>query len=351
MASSNITSSRNSVRVGGAVVAATDIQQIEPSMRWQTIVSTFIASQDCKQSSRDLYSRTLSQFFLWVSESGKDMSKMQRRDILEYKDFLLTDKSNLTAASYIVIVRKFYEWAEACKLYPNIAKGIKTPPKKQAFKKQHLSDNKSAELIAMQSSKVVEHHVRRSKQNPDGGIIVEECPTNLRDVAIVNLMLRCGLRCIEVARAKVEDICFKDERRVLKVWGKGKDGKDDFVVLTDKAWLPIKTYLASRGAVKGGEYLFVSASDRCKGEGLTTRTISGICKKGLVEVGLDGREYTAHSLRHTTAVAILKHGGSITDVQDVLRHASPVTSQIYTESIKEEMRLQKAPETMLDNAF
>lgn len=344
--------SRETVRVGGSLVKASTDIQIGASLDWQTIVSTFIAGQDVKTSSRGLYSRTLTQFFLWVEQSGKVLGKMSRVDVLEYKDSLLSSgKSNLTISSYLVIVRKFYEWAEACKLYPNIAKGIKTPPKKQAFKKQHLSDVKSAELIVLQSSKVVEHRVRRSKNNPEGGSIVEACPTNLRDTAIVNLMLRCGLRCIEVARAKVEDICFKDERRVLKVWGKGKDGKDDFVVLTDKAWQPIKAYLASRGSVKGGEYLFVSASDRCKGEGLTTRTISGICKKGLVEVGLDGREYTAHSLRHTTAVAILKHGGSITDVQDVLRHASPVTSQIYTESIKEEMRLQKAPETMLDNAF
>lgn len=349
MTSLNITRTRT--KVDGALVAVTDTNSIAPSTSWQTIVSTFIASQDCKLSSRSLYTRTLSQFFIWASAEGKDMSKMQRRDILEYKDWLLTDKSNLTVASYIVIVRKFYEWAEACKLYPNIAKGIKTPPKKQAFKKQHLSDNKSAELIAMQSSKVVEHRVRRSKDNPDGGTIIEACPTNLRDTAIVNLMLRCGLRCIEVSRAKVEDICFKDERRVLRVWGKGKDSKDDFVVLTEKAWLPIKEYLQTRGAVKSGEYLFVSASDRCKGEGLTTRTISGICKRGLVGVGLDGREFTAHSLRHTTAVAILKHGGTITDVQDVLRHQSPVTSQIYTESIKEELRLQKAPEAMLDNAF
>ena len=66
---------------------------------------------------------------------------------------------------------------------------------------------------------------------------------------------------------------------------------------------------------------------------------------------MDGREFSAHSLRHTTAVAILKHGGNITDVQEVLRHASPVTSQIYTESVKEEMRLQNAPEMMLDFGF
>ena len=131
----------------------------------------------------------------------------------------------------------------------------------------------------------------------------------------------------------------------------GHTEKDDFVVLSDKAYIPIANYLATRKGAKQGEPLFVSNSRQNQGERLTTRTISHLCKEGLQAVGLDGKEFTAHSLRHTTAVAILKHGGAITDVQSVLRHTSPVTSQIYTESVKEEMRLETAPEMMLDDAF
>ena len=50
---------------------------------------------------------------------------------------------------------------------------------------------------------------------------------------MLNLMLRTGLRTIEISRADVGDITFKRERRVLKVWGKGHAEKDDFVFLTD----------------------------------------------------------------------------------------------------------------------
>ena len=153
-------------------------------------------------------------------------------------------------------------------------------------------------------------------------------------------------------RADIGDITFKGERRVLKVWGKGHGEKDDFVVLSEKAWAPIQNYLATaRRGAKSGEPLFTSTSHQNYGGRLTTKTISTICKDGLRAIGLDGHEFTAHSLRHTTAVAILKHGGQLTDVQSVLRHTSPVTSQIYTESVKEELRLQNAPEIMLDSAF
>ena len=295
---------------------------------WRQVVGMFIASQDVKDSSRSLYTRTLSQFFLWIEKTGKILNSLTREDILEYKDHLLSSGlSALTISSYLVVVRKFYEWTESLLIYPNVAKGIKTPRRKQAFKKQHLSENKIGDLL--------EYYKEKS----------------LRDFAIVNLLLRTGLRTIEVVRADVGDITFKGDKRVLLVWGKGHTEKDSFVVLTDKAYLPIREYLDSRKGVKSGDPLFVSNSRRNGGERLTTRTISGICKEGLREVGLDGKEFTAHSLRHTTAVEILKNGGEITDVQRVLRHTSPVTSQIYTESIEEELRLQKSPESLLDRAF
>lgn len=296
---------------------------------WRGLVATFIASQDVRESSRKLYTRTLSQYFVWMEQEGKSLNTLTRQDVLEYKDHLQEQSlSSLTISSYITAVRKFYEWAEGEKLYPNIAKGVKTPRRQQAFKKQHLTDAKSKELL--------DHFQSLS----------------LRDYAIVNLILRTGLRTIEVVRADIEDITFKGERRVLKVWGKGHGEKDDFVVLSDKAYLPIKNYLtAARRGAKAGEPLFTSTSHQNAGGRLTTKTISTICKDGLKAIGLDGKEFTAHSLRHTTAVAILKHGGQLTDVQSVLRHTSPVTSQIYTESVKEELRLQNAPEMMLDNAF
>lgn len=313
---------RGLVRVDGRIVEAGN------SDNWQNITASFVASQDVKESSRRLYSRTLSQFFYWVEATKRELSQMDRGDILTYKDSLLSSgHSNLTVSSYLVVVRKFYEWAEASKLYPNIAKGIKTPKRTQQFKKQHLTDEKSGELLSYYKS------------------------LSLRDFAIVNLILRTGLRTIEVVRANVEDITFKGERRVLKVWGKGRDSKEDFVVLTEKTYEPIKAYLDSRKGKLSGEPLFISESNQNKGRRLTTRSISGLCKSGLKAVGLDGKEFTAHSLRHTTACTILKHGGTIADAQAVLRHTSPVTTQIYLESIKEEQRLKNASEFLLDSAF
>lgn len=296
--------------------------------KYEPIISSFTSSQDIKDSSRGLYIRTLRIFFTWIEESERNLEGLTRADIIAYKEYLM-DKglSSLSVSSYLTSLKRFYEWAEGEKLYPNIAKGVKLAKRVQCFKKQHLPDEKSVELL----------HYFHSE--------------SLRNYAIVNLILRTGLRTVEVVRADISDITFKGGRRILKVWGKGRDGKDDYVILTDKAYQPIFEYLKTRYKPKANEPLFTSDSNRNTGKRLTTRAISGICKDGLRAIGLDSPEFTAHSLRHTTAVTILKHGGSMEDCQTVLRHSNPATTQIYTESIKDELRLSSAPEGIIDKAF
>ena len=288
-------------------------------------VEAFLSECDIRVNSKNVYRRGLQYFFKWVESTGRVISELTRADILYFKDSLLNTHSNLTIAGYMVALRRFYEWCEGNKLYPNIARGVKSPKRKNAYLKEHLRENQIHQLL----------------QYFEG---------NPRDYAIVNLLLRTGLRTIEVVRANIEDVTYKGGQRILKVWGKGRDERDNFVVLTDKAYQPIKAYLDTRGSTTLKEPLFISTSNRNLYGRLTTRTISKICKEGFRAIGLDAHEYTAHSLRHTTAVMLLKNG-TLNDVQSVLRHASPATSQIYTKSIEEELRLANPSEMKLDGIF
>ena len=223
-----------------AIRQAQDVATVTPQ-RIEELVDRFIASQDVKESSKLLYRRTLKQYFNWVEDKGYLLSEIARPQLLEYKqDLLSSDKSSLTVGSYITSVRRFYEWTEANKYYPNVAKGIKTPKRKQQFKKQPLLPAQATALLSYYQDKA------------------------LRDYAIVNLLLRTGLRTIEVIRANVEDITFKGSQRVLLVHGKGRDEKDNFVLLTDKTYQPIAEYLATRGKVNSSDPLFTSTSNNSK---------------------------------------------------------------------------------------
>lgn len=311
-----------------AVLPTEQTQIIASQYTLAAVLEKFIEDQDVKPSSKALYKRTLSQYFNWIEQSGYKMAEIERTHILLYRDKLMEEgKSSLTATSYITSVRLFYEWTEAHKIYPNVAKGVKSPKRKQQFRKQPLTPAQTAAMLATEQ----ESHSKR-------------------DYAIINLLVRTGLRTIEVSRANVEDITFKGGKRVLMVKGKGRDEKDNFVILTDKAYQPIKAYLDERKAV-GGQPLFISTSNNNKGERMTTRTISYIAKEALKSIGLDDKVYTAHSLRHTAAVNILRAGGSLEMAQLTMRHTNPATTQIYTATIDEDQRLEANGESLLDRMY
>jgi integrase/recombinase XerC/integrase/recombinase XerD len=224
-------------------------------------------------------------------------------------------------------VRQFYTWAEANKLYPNIARGVKLPKRKREYLKQALLPEQATQLLKYYEDKA------------------------LRDYAIVNLLLRTGLRTIEVSRANVEDIVYKQGQRILKVQGKGRDSRDNWVLLTDKGNEPLEKYLSTRRGPAGSSPLFVSKSNNSNKERLSTRTISKIAKEGLKAIGINHRDYTAHSLRHSTAVGILRAGGTLEQVQQTLRHTNPATTQIYTATLNDERRLKNSGEALIDSMY
>jgi integrase/recombinase XerD len=314
----------------------------------EELINYFLSGKDVNQSSKDLYKRTLKQFFNWVNKKNYLLSDLTRAELIQYKtDLLLSGKSGLSVGSYITSVRLFYEWLEANKYYPNIAKGVKAPIRKQQFRKQPLTLTQQKELLNYYISKNVDISVLDVLTKKTNIEHIKN-QAQLRDYALINLLLRTGLRTIEVIRANIEDIIFKGEQRIILIHGKGRAEKDNFVKLKDKTYLPIKEYLESRPKALTKEPLFTSLSNNSYGKRITTRTIRDITNEGLQAIGIKQRCFTAHSLRHTTAVNILRGGGKLEDAQDTLRHSNPATTQIYTATLKEERRLQRSGEDIID---
>ena len=295
---------------------------------WRFLLEMFLNSQDISEKSRQTYSWALMRYFEWLRMTGRRLSGLTPADIVGYKSYLLGRKlSPLTVSSYLSALRQFYCWTEVSLFYPNIARSVKAPRSKKGFVKLPLSAEQASELLDYLKGK------------------------SARNYAIVNLILRTGLRTIEVSRLDVKDVVTKRGRRVLQVWGKGMSGKDSLVILNDPAWEPIKDYLATRKGAKGDDPLFLTDGKGHRGKRLSPRSIQDICKQSLRAIGLDSHEFSAHSLRHSVGVNILRAGGDMKDVQRVLRHSSPVTSQIYTATVEEEIRLERNPEALLNDMF
>ncbi len=289
------------------------------------LIYRFIQSLDLKDSSKYTYQRELKPFLEYMVQH--DIQKPERKDILEYRNHLEAEAlSPLTISSYMVVVRRFFEWLESEKIYPNIARNVKGMKRHKGFRKDPLSLDQIHLLL--------------------DGIPVESLQGK-RDYAIINLLIRTGLRTIEIVRSSIGDIRQESGIAVLWIQGKGRDVKDEFVVLTEDALQPIQHYLQHRSkrSLKDRDPLFASLSDRNTGQRMTTRSVSRIVKHHLRRIGIDNMRLTAHSLRHTAITLALQAGATIQEAQALGRHANINTTMIYAHNIS---RVSNAPELKID---
>lgn len=275
------------------------------------LIEGFVDSIDAKLNSKETYRRQIKPFIEWVKDkySLDNLSLLNQQDIYSFRDTLIRNgKSAYTVNGYLTAVRKFFEWLESKKIFPNIAKSVKGLKKPKGFRKECLTvDQIKTALTSFDTTTL------------DG----------LRDYALFNLLVRTGLRTVEVSRANVGDLRQESGEAILLVQGKGRDSKDDFVLLVDETLRPLRKYLASRGSLSEKDPLFASTSNRTRGEPLKERTISWMVKETLRKIDLDDSRLTAHSLRHTAVSLSIKNGASLIQAQAMARHSDPKTTMIY----------------------
>ena len=293
--------------------------KITKSLSVPELTDAFLADQDIKAVSKVAYQNGLKRFLAWLEEN--QITQPDREAVLKFKKYL--QESGLSAGtvnSYLVAVKRFFAYLEGCRKYPNVAKdvkGIKQP-------KGHLRESPTVTQVKDMLAQIDRSTVQGK-----------------RDYAIVNLMARTGLRTIEVIRANIEDVKQEAGEALLFVQGKGRDSKDEFVLLTEASLEPILDYLKSREKAESGDPLFASHSDRNSGQRLTTRTLRQITKDAFRSIGIDKKKLSAHSLRHFFATQSLKAGAPLLQVKEAMRHESVDTTQKYLHNLD---RIEKGAE-------
>jgi integrase/recombinase XerD len=271
------------------------------------LVARYLLELQVTPNSKITYGRGMKKFCTWLTANPPE--RMDHGTLVKYRNYLLGQKlSSLTVNSYISAVRSFFAWAEVSGVYVNVASKLKGQRKAKGFLKDALSPEQVWQLLS----------------SIDRGNII-----GIRDHALINLLVRSGLRTIETARLLVKDVRSHSGTTILLVQGKNRSTKDDFVVLTPSALAPIQEYLRARGDVTEDEPLFTSHSDRNAGGKLSTRTIRDIVKSRLRDIGIDDQRISAHSLRHTCISLAIQGGASLLEAQQMARHSSSNTTMIY----------------------
>ncbi len=306
------------------IAPRSDETAITQSLDYSVIIDRFLLAHDIKPKSKETYRRALRQFFKYLDDQA--ITRPTRESLIAYKAYLINKNlSAYTVSAYIIATRKLFQWTESERIYPNIASQIKGQKKPKGFKKDALSVKQAQKLLT---------------------IMETDSLSGARDYALVNLLVRTGLRTIEATRADIEDIRQQSDQAVLFIQGKGRDSKDEIVILTEETLEPIRAYISMRGqGVRDSSPLFISHSDRNYGERLTTRSVSRIVKDKLQASGLDDRRLSAHSLRHTAVTFSLIGGATIQEAQTLARHSDINTTLIYAHNLD---RIAKAPEHKID---
>ena len=271
---------------------------------------------DVKSNSKKSYRSAILQFFRYLDANSIGGGSVTRSAIMNFREDLKSQgKRATTIQNYIAALKVFFDWLATRGLYPNITHKVKSEVPSKAFKKNALTVEESRKLLDS---------------------IDTSTAAGKRNIAMIALMMICGLRTIEVSRANVGSISRRGDVPVLYIQGKGRNDDSDFVRLPKLVEKFINDYLAARSNLQADDPLFVSTSNRSINQRLSTVSISTIAKTAMTNAGIIGDKYTAHSLRHTAATNAIRAGASLEEVSQMLRHKSLNMTMIYNHAIKAE---------------
>ncbi len=154
--------------------------------------------------------------------------------------------------------------------------------------------------------------------------------TAARDSALLMLLYNTGARVSEIVTLTLDSLLFNGAPSV-RLMGKGR--KERMCPVWPETVKLVKCYLAERSPKATGEQaLFLNA----RGEQITRFGIGHILAKHVDVakekcVSLQGKKVTPHTIRHTTAMHMLRAGNDVHMVSYWLGHADLNTTHVYVE--------------------
>ena len=304
------------------------------------LIQEFITDLDVLERTRYSYKMKLNLWFRFLNIQKVNVRAPRKADVISYKSHLLSDgKTSTTIDGYLTVVRMFYKWLAEGRIYKevahgefiNIAEGVHSPKRYKGFQKSSLSADQVIQLLDSMPKDTV---------------------SEFRDFAIVNFLVRTGVRRCELHRANVGDLVCQNGHWNLKIQRKGHFYKDQVIGLSEAAAVPLHEYILMCGNEKKPDApILLNHSRYNHNQRLNIDYISALVKKTLRSIGIDSKEFSSHSLRHTSAVMALRAGASIYEVQKMLGHSSTATTEIYLSSAESEMYLINPAISAIGNAL
>jgi len=146
-------------------------------------------------------------------------------------------------------------------------------------------------------------------------------PLGRRDFAVLSLLWRLGLRAGEVAALQLHDIAWRAGELTIR----GKGNRSDRLPLPVEVGEAIAVWLERGRPACEATSVFVHS--RAPHQALSPGGVSMIVRRACGRAGV--APAGAHRLRHSAATDMLRAGGSLDEIGQVLRHQRRETTQLY----------------------
>ena len=270
---------------------------------WTEYIRLYLDNLDVKGSSKKVYSNALDQWLYFLKNA--DTASNTNIVLLYKQSLVLKGLSVYTICVYLNAIKGLFRYLEDNRLIDNnIAKSIRV--KKPRSNRPALTKNEVLKLLKLDFTDDIE---------------------GLRNKALLYLTIYTGIRQISIIQANIEDLTIaEDEKtRILRYQGKGKVSADDFIIVVDEVYQPIKNYLSKRRNLNPKAPLFASLCERDNIR-LSTQTARRIVKEAFKRIGI---AKTPHSLRHSVVSFCIASGAPIQDVRDMMGHKNVTTTMAY----------------------
>ena len=239
-------------------------------------------------------------------------------DLTLERDYLNVYKKPLTARSR----------RRAISSLKNFLKFMKT--------KSNVYDKPFSQITLLKSPKIPKSLPKSIQENQISLLLAElesvskKSWIKKRNKAIFYLLYGCGLRINEALSLKLHQT--KDLSSITIM---GKGGRERMVPVLEIVQSAVNDYLISLPhKIDDHQSIFIGY----RGSPMQARTFQRDFKEARINLGFP-KTSTPHALRHSFATHLLKNGGDLRTIQELLGHSSLSTTEIYTEV--DEVNLEK----------
>jgi len=278
---------------------------------------SFLAARNFAPATRVKYRSDVSDLIRFLSEELgiSRTDQVERRHLERYLAEL--DRRHLKGSSRrrkVSSIRSFFTFLEQDGLIPLSPATKLIPPEREHYQPRVLTEVEYKRLMSAVHGEI-------------------------RDEAIIELLLQTGIRLSELSRLQVSDLELpakidREHTGAAHISGKGR--KERTVTLNYKACRAIRNYLAIRPKIDE-DALFLTKF----GLPIGPRSIENVVTKYTALAGIS--DASPHALRHTFATHHVRKGTSLASVRAALGHESLATTSLYVGLAREQMdrELQK----------